>query len=245
MIMDAKQIIRTPQFINWFGDWTTGDNCSKVVDENGLPLVVYHGSEAEFNEFKSEYMGQTGTALGQGFYFSSHEEDAGAFGNNVKAFFLNIRKPLSADKLTMTSKDISRLLDTIDKVQCENDPEFGYGVLSDFGDVDYEGRNNVLRSAVQMLMGEDNDVELIGGLINVVGDYDLVVKVLRQTLGYDGIICKERDVYVIHHANQAKTITNTRFNSDSNDMNESHRKIYLNESQFQLLTQYLKENKKG
>jgi hypothetical protein len=239
------KIIYTSQFINWFGNWEEGINSSQVVDEKGYPLVVYHGTESEFNEFKSEFMGKTGTALGQGFYFTSNKDDAGAFGKIVKAFYLNIKKPLSGDKLTMTRKEITKLVDMIDKTQCANDPEFGYGILSDFGDVDYEGRNNVLRSAVQMLMQENSDVELVGGLINGTGDYDLVVNVLRKTLGYDGIICKERDVYVIHHANQAKTITNTRFNSDSNDMNESRRKIYLNESQFQLLTQYLKENKKG
>lgn len=235
-----NQIINTSQFINWFGDWKTGQNCSKVIDNNGFPLIVYHGTESEFDEFKSEYMGKTGTALGQGFYFTSNKEDAEAFGNIVKAFFLNIRKPLNADKLTMTRQEITKLVDTIDKTQCERDPEFGYGVLSDYGDVDYEGRNNVLRSAVEMLMAENNDIELVGGLINVVGDYDLVVNVLRQTLGYDGIINKERGVYVIHHANQAKQITNTNFDINSNKfITEKKKKIFLNETQFQLLKSFL------
>lgn len=31
---------------------TAQDNTSKVVDENGEPLVVYHGTEAEFTEFE-------------------------------------------------------------------------------------------------------------------------------------------------------------------------------------------------
>ena len=37
--------VRTPSFKAWFGDWE-GDpeNASKAVDENGEPLVVYHGS---------------------------------------------------------------------------------------------------------------------------------------------------------------------------------------------------------
>ena len=49
--------VRTPEFKAWFGDWeaahkTNGgsgvwsaDNVSKVVDENGEPLVVYHGTD--------------------------------------------------------------------------------------------------------------------------------------------------------------------------------------------------------
>lgn len=36
---------REANFKEWFGD-------SKVVDENGEPLVVYHGTGADFNEFK-------------------------------------------------------------------------------------------------------------------------------------------------------------------------------------------------
>jgi len=35
----------TPEFSNWFGD-------SKVVDADGKPLVVYHGTLKEFDEFK-------------------------------------------------------------------------------------------------------------------------------------------------------------------------------------------------
>ena len=37
--------VRTIEFKNWFGDWENDPkNASKVVDENGEPLVVYHGS---------------------------------------------------------------------------------------------------------------------------------------------------------------------------------------------------------
>lgn len=235
-----NDIITSPQFINWFGDWRNGNNCSKVVDNNGLPLIVYHGTESDFDEFKSEFMGKTGTALGQGFYFSSNKDDAGMFGSNVKAFYLNIRKPLSLDNLTLTPNEILNLIDVIDKAQCDKDPEFGYGILSDFGDVDYEGRNKVLMSATKMLLDEENDVELVGGLINTSGDYDLVVKVLRDTLGYDGVICRDRDVYVVHHPNQIKEISNQNFNPESNNFHESRKKVYINESQFELLKTLLK-----
>jgi hypothetical protein len=36
--------VRTKAFIDWFGDWINDPkNASKVVDENGEPMVVYHG----------------------------------------------------------------------------------------------------------------------------------------------------------------------------------------------------------
>ena len=37
--------VRTPNFIRWFGEWLNDPaNASKVVDENGEPKVVYHGT---------------------------------------------------------------------------------------------------------------------------------------------------------------------------------------------------------
>ena len=90
-------------------------------------------------------------------------------GDNIKSFYLNIRKPLNLDKLTFKPREISLLLDKIDKAQSEADPDFGYGILSDFGDVEYEGRNRVINYATKMLMNEENDVDLIGGLINISG----------------------------------------------------------------------------
>ena len=37
--------VRLSSFQNWFGDWENDPaNASKVVDENGEPLVVYHGT---------------------------------------------------------------------------------------------------------------------------------------------------------------------------------------------------------
>lgn len=46
--------VRTPQFKQWFGDWEADPkNASKVRDENGEPLVTYHGTTGDFNEFNS------------------------------------------------------------------------------------------------------------------------------------------------------------------------------------------------
>ena len=39
--------VRTKAFKDWFGDWENNPSeASKVVDENGEPLVVYHGSDS-------------------------------------------------------------------------------------------------------------------------------------------------------------------------------------------------------
>jgi transcriptional regulator with XRE-family HTH domain len=47
-------VVRTKAFKKWFGDWENDpENASKVVDENGEPLVMYHGtsSKEKFNIF--------------------------------------------------------------------------------------------------------------------------------------------------------------------------------------------------
>lgn len=84
--------VRTPEFKRWFGDWEhDAQNASKVVDENGEPLVVYHGSDADFTVFDPT-RGRVNMDI-QGMFFSPWDIDAGGYGGNVRAFFLNIRNP--------------------------------------------------------------------------------------------------------------------------------------------------------
>lgn len=245
--MDKNSIIYSQNFKQWFGDWENNPQISsKVVDENGFPLVVYHGTDAEFSEFKTKFIGQLGTQHGQGFYFTSNKKFAENFGKNIKSFFLNIRKPLSTNELTLSYNDCIKLMDAIDKKQCEADPEFGYGILSDYGDIDIDGRENVLKSAVDLeYSSSDNDVEIVGSLINTSGDYNIVVNTLYELFGYDGILCPEREIYVIHHPNQAKEISNQLFNPDSNNMYESKKtkRIFVTETQYKQLINESQESK--
>ena len=73
---DQWLLVRTNNFKNWFGDWINDpENASKVVDENGEPMVVYHGGSSTFTKFDTS-LGDGMTDLGQGSYFSSNEEVA-------------------------------------------------------------------------------------------------------------------------------------------------------------------------
>jgi hypothetical protein len=74
--------VRTPEFKKWFGDWENDPkNASKVVDENGEPLMTYHGSVGGFDEFKEEYLGgTTDTEISKmGFFFTNNENVAKTF----------------------------------------------------------------------------------------------------------------------------------------------------------------------
>ena len=49
------QIVRTPQFKAWFGDWENNPNgASKVVDENGEPMVMIHNTYSKFTKFDTK-----------------------------------------------------------------------------------------------------------------------------------------------------------------------------------------------
>lgn len=88
-------------FYKWFGN-------SKVVDEQGRPLVVYHGSHADFEEFSKEYIGKgRGKIWGDGFYFTNSREHAeviatGFFGGReayLYPVYLKIENPLVDGKM--------------------------------------------------------------------------------------------------------------------------------------------------
>lgn len=81
--------VRTKAFKRWFGDWENDPaNASKVVDENGEPLVVYHGTNAEFTVFDNS----KNDFSYKGFYFTDSKEMAGSYkGDILMATFLNIR----------------------------------------------------------------------------------------------------------------------------------------------------------
>jgi hypothetical protein len=49
---EQYKLVRIPAFKKWFGDWENDtENASKVVDENGEPLIVWHGSNENITEF--------------------------------------------------------------------------------------------------------------------------------------------------------------------------------------------------
>jgi hypothetical protein len=83
--------VRTPAFKKWFGDWENDpENASKVVDENGEPLVVYHGTDDVRNVFKK---GESG-ALGPGIYTTQRKDHAKAYGTHVQSLYANTKNPL-------------------------------------------------------------------------------------------------------------------------------------------------------
>ena len=73
----SSQVTETKEFKEWFGK-------SKVVDENGKPLVVYHGTTADFSVFKkgSKRSDWGDGRFGSGIYFTSDPAYAENYAHN-------------------------------------------------------------------------------------------------------------------------------------------------------------------
>lgn len=124
--LNAEQwaTVRTTNFKNWFGDWENDpENASKVVDENGEPMVVWHGRSAEFNTFEKKegvrfIMGLEDKVKAEGFFFSPDKGLAEEFASNssrhrggkanVVPCFLNIRRPMD-----LTGEDYDRIYEDV------------------------------------------------------------------------------------------------------------------------------------
>jgi hypothetical protein len=104
--LNAEQykLVRTPEFKAWFGDWENDrQNSSKVVDSNGEPLVVYHGTKSEFSIFDLKKSGESNTSAKVGFWFTPLKLFAENFASDiwygesdklsVYSVFLNIKNP--------------------------------------------------------------------------------------------------------------------------------------------------------
>lgn len=106
-----------------FQDWFKG---SRVVDETGKPLRLYHGTVRQFESFDPDAQKRNKAFSGdRGFYFTRHPEDASNYaegirwlgevgiqsGSNVRPVYVNIQKPIYAKEAPalITPEQLSQL----------------------------------------------------------------------------------------------------------------------------------------
>jgi adenine/guanine phosphoribosyltransferase-like PRPP-binding protein len=188
----------TEAFQKWFGD-------SKIVDENGEPLTVYHGTNATFTEFSRDQQGSN-TAwenTNLGFYFIADRNLAQEFanesgGDTVMDAYLSIQKPL---RLTMT-----------DLFSNESQAS-----------TIYEAMTGERLSPADALDALNDEIGLgdLGEVMNSLATDE--AKAVIEAAGYDGVVSEYGDgnlEYVAFNANQIKSATenNGNFDSDSADI---------------------------
>ncbi len=135
--------VRTKSFKNWFGDWEKNpENSSKVVDDNGEPMVVYHGTNNEFNTFETGH----GTK-GKGFFFTNNKKMAESYGENIKEVFLNIRDSYEIDGNKRNWNDIVMNLsqssnDLIKKIKLDRTAKYASVKKGNYPKENYDFFNN-------------------------------------------------------------------------------------------------------
>ena len=153
--------VRTTAFKEWFGDWENDPaNASKVVDENGEPMVVYHGtsvSRRRFFKFKD----------GAPNWFTPSEYYAKAFtlDENIPVMypsFINIKKILPLgyiDGDVISGKIRSLSLDT-----GISESSIKYIASKERADKVYQITNSPLFKKEAMALGYDGVTAFEGGV---------------------------------------------------------------------------------
>ena len=128
----AKSKVYTDSFKNWFGDWLSDNksNVSKVVDENGEPLVVYHtvnpNYDASFEVFDTNIEGKE-TMI----YHTDDREMSFTYAKNHRKFktIESVRDRLS--EIPENIKRAERRIRETENATEEYVKELGYESLSD------------------------------------------------------------------------------------------------------------------
>ena len=147
------------------------NSVSKVVDENGEPLVVYHGTRNKkgfnfnaFNKYGSKVAG----------YFTNNEEVAESYNADVREFFLNIRNPeiIDAEGKDYGVEDGIRTIATGEMSPLNNIHDGR--IIRNIDDFQYKSDNIVFSDYDSMLEAENQYIPE-----NTLGD-DYIVKYPNQ-----------------------------------------------------------------
>lgn len=211
----------TPEFRNWFGD-------SKVVDESGKPIPVYHGTGAKINQFNPEFTGRGNDQLGSGFYFTTNKEEALAYQtkqlpsgepklggidrpNTVEAY-LSIKKPIVVNgnnlmdtNVSLTQNQAYKIIKRSPKIMDAEESPLGdwFEAYYDVGPKEYMVRDVAKHYTGKSLASLENDFFR--------GDSTAYRHALNEVLGYDGVVTEFSNGtkhYVAWFPEQIKSVYN-------------------------------------
>lgn len=175
---------------------------SKVVNTDGTPKVVYHGTNADFWTFSLANRGKNGEKLGVGYYFVDNKSSAERYGDRIVEAYLDIKKPASAEVMEISRKDWEKFLD----FAIEHRDEY----------IEGEWKGNDINKEYELTDFDygSNDAELIKGFLNGIaaGNKDVTeayLEMLKDSTGYDGIAYNtdNTDYYVAFTPEQIKSAT--------------------------------------
>ena len=188
---------------------------SKVRDESGNLLPVYHGSPKEFFVFDRNRMGKGNDQFGAGFYFATDEDASRHYGDKVIKSYLNIQKPIVINRtedggdlydVHLTQKQAYEILKRHPKIYDAEESPLGdlFDEYWEVGPKDY-----MIRQAAKNL----DSIGLMDSDYTAFRNYpNELHEAIREVLGYDGVEVRfagsNEKFYVAWFENQIKQTSN-------------------------------------
>ena len=153
------------------------NSASKIVNADGTPKVMYHGSNAQFTKFDKSKAKSSGL-YGKGFYFTDSASHAGTYGNQYEVY-LDIRNPLQEGAATVTRSQVRSYLEAI----AENED---YSI-ENYGTYDID-------KVLDIVMGKNSSADAFAVIQDInataVGDMVEAAELFNTTSGtnFDGIV---------------------------------------------------------
>ena len=174
---------------------------SKVVNEDGTPKVMYHGSPNDFSVFDLKKARYSGT-FGKGFYFTDSNSHASTYGNLYKVY-LDVKNPVTGG-IPVDEKQLKKFITAI----ADNED---YSI-ENYGTYDTDTILNQINKTDLFTVLRDINSTAIGDFVEAVKLYNKV-----NGTDYDGIISNTETV--VFSSNQIKSATDNigTFDRGNND----------------------------
>lgn len=222
---EGKKMISENSFDTWFGN-------SVLRDDEGNPIKMYHGTDADFSEFSKEKIGSTGSFEGYGFNFTPYESRARSYNSKrVIEAYLRAERPLTTKSNKISPKTLMSIIADLDKGKPYTDTVVAAYETPKYGekwDASYYRR--ALPVVAKMLFNYNRENEYgdagIYADICLCGNSDKEETISAfEKLGYDSVMFYTNDdklnTVVVFEPNQIKLTSNMTYNNDSNIMSEN------------------------
>lgn len=189
---------------------------SKVRDSKGNLLVMYHGTNSRFFTFNMSKRGSNGAIYGVGYYFISDKDSAKSYGKNIIKAYLNIKKPVSLNAMTISQNEWGEYL------------QYAKEHLDEYiAPTEWQGNTLFVDSELRQYLGYTSDVDAIRLFINGISGGNQAVteaylQMLTDSIGYDGVFLNN-SLAVTFNPNQIKLTDN--LNPTTNEDIRFSRKI--------------------
>jgi hypothetical protein len=102
---EGNPIADTPDDARMIMAWLAN---SQIMDDGGRPMVMYHGTNAQFDEFIPSKSGE----FGPGIYFAPRPGYAKTFGDDIKKVYLKMENPAIITKDEFFEMTMEQYYDT-------------------------------------------------------------------------------------------------------------------------------------